>query len=102
MVEKTLFAVIWSPDAKSDLKEILNWYRNKSKTAKSLVKLAIFDTISKLRIQPYIFETDKFKIPSQDSYRAFTIYHTRITFEIVKNEIHILRLRHTSQDPLKY
>jgi plasmid stabilization system protein ParE len=102
MVNKMKFTIIWSPDARADFKEILEWYGAKSKPARTLVKEAIFDTILKIQKQPFIFEKDKFKSPQEDSYRAFTIYSTRITIEIVSDEIHILRLRHTSREPLEY
>ncbi|WP_426486716.1 type II toxin-antitoxin system RelE/ParE family toxin [Flavobacterium sp. 2] len=41
------------------------------------------------------------KIPNHKNYRAYEIYSYRISYKITSTEIHILRIRHTSQNPKK-
>ncbi|MGB0948547.1 MAG: type II toxin-antitoxin system RelE/ParE family toxin [Marinirhabdus sp.] len=41
------------------------------------------------------------KIGNDGSYRAFEKHSYRVSYRITENEIRILRLRHTSRNPLK-
>jgi len=45
---------------------------------------------------------DKFKIRNNGEYRAYEIYNYRIAYRIYKDKVRILRVRHTSREPLKY
>jgi plasmid stabilization system protein ParE len=49
-------------------------------------------------------EVDKLKAPSGMDFRAFIVFSYRITFQIKleAKEIRILRVRHTSREPLGY
>ena len=49
-------------------------------------------------------EVDKLKAPSDMDFRAFIVFSYRITFQIKleAKEIRILRVRHTSREPLGY
>jgi plasmid stabilization system protein ParE len=45
---------------------------------------------------------DKFKLNNTGNYRAYEIYSYRIAYRILKDKVRILRVRHTSREPLKY
>jgi len=51
-----------------------------------------------------IFEQDKLKEPPSKDFRAFIIYSYRITYQIKTEtkEIRVVRIRHTSREPLGY
>jgi len=51
-----------------------------------------------------IFEIDKLKDTPNKEFRAFVIYSYRITYQIKVDtkEIRVIRIRHTSQEPLGY
>lgn len=36
------------------------------------------------------------------SFRAFEIYHHRISYRLLKNEVRIIRIRHTKMNPKNF
>jgi len=95
-------AIEWTFMAKDDLKTILSFYKKSSLQGYTLVKRAILDNINTAAESPAIFVTDELKKPKEESIRTFTVYHTRVSYQISENKITILRLRHTSREPLDY
>lgn len=53
---------------------------------------------------PFQAEPDELRRPKNDFFRAVVVFSYRITYQIVPdvNEIRILRIRHTSREPLNY
>ncbi|MDQ2864181.1 MAG: type II toxin-antitoxin system RelE/ParE family toxin, partial [Bacteroidota bacterium] len=51
---------------------------------------------------PEKYPLDRFKKNNDGSFRAFEIHHYRISYRILKSQIIIVRLRHTSMSPLLY
>ena len=52
--------------------------------------------------QPAMHPPDKFKLNNTGNYRAYEVYSYRIAYRILKDKVRILRVRHTSREPLKY
>ncbi|MDX2189666.1 MAG: type II toxin-antitoxin system RelE/ParE family toxin [Bacteroidota bacterium] len=96
------FQIFWTHDAHKDLLKILDYYKSKSPNAYNLVKNAIFKSLSKASKNPFIFESDKLKQIEDINFRAFTVFHTRITYQLKGNKLFVLRLRHTSREPFEY
>jgi plasmid stabilization system protein ParE len=102
MVEVNKLELIWSPSAMKDLKKAYNYIKKESKVGAKKVVDSIFDEVEKLTIQPKIFELDRFKNNNPGNYRAFEKYHYRISYKHTETELHVLRVRHTSKNPLTY
>ncbi len=66
------------------------------------VKLAIIHAVKKITTNPAIHSPDKFKIDNDGNCRAFELYHYRVSYFVGKTEIRILRVKHTSMQPLVY
>ncbi|MBK8607580.1 MAG: type II toxin-antitoxin system RelE/ParE family toxin [Chitinophagaceae bacterium] len=49
-----------------------------------------------------MFAPDKFKENNDGSYRAFEKHHYRISYRFDNRVIRILRVRHTSREPILY
>lgn len=98
------YKIIWDRNALQDFKLILKWLASQSVQAPAIVKQGILQRIEVLKINPYVFETDKLREPSTKDFRAFVIYSYRITYQINfdSHEICIIRVRHTSREPLGY
>ena len=92
----------WTLMAKEDLKDVLEFYKNKSLHGYNLVKDAILNTVEDASKSPEIFKDDNLKKDNDGTVRAFTVYHTRVTYQITTEGIQILRLRHTSREPKEY
>ncbi|WP_117601793.1 type II toxin-antitoxin system RelE/ParE family toxin [Flavipsychrobacter stenotrophus] len=45
---------------------------------------------------------DQYKISNDGNYRSLFLFHYRISYVIRKDEIEILRIRHTSMKPKSY
>jgi plasmid stabilization system protein ParE len=88
--------------AKDDLKNILSFYKKQSFQGYTLVKQAILENINKAASSPLIFVNDELKKPKEASILTFTVYHTRVSYQVSEDKIIILRLRHTSREPLDY
>ncbi len=94
--------ILWDNKAKENLKNALKFIRKESPQGAQLIKEKIFTTINKLPANPEIFEVDKLKKDNDGSYRVFYAYSYRVVYKITEDAILVLRVRHTSREPLEY
>jgi len=98
----SLRKVNWSNEAKRQLKSLYNyikkdWVKNASKVRNDLTAIT-----RKLPLYPEIYSLDKYKTNNDSSYRAFEKHHYHVAYRVTATEILILRIRHTSMEPLTY
>jgi plasmid stabilization system protein ParE len=95
--------IIWSETAQSQLKKIYKYLSKKSKSDEISSKVIdkIYNSVTILSTNWEIYELDEMKISNEGNYRAFERYSYRITYKITLEQIHILRIRHTSRNPKK-
>lgn len=104
MVAKPAFKLIWDKRALKQLEDILDYLSTQSKDDPFIVKSAIVNRLEIIRKSPLVVESDKLKDPLNSNFRAFVVFNYRITYQIEldRAEIRILRVRHTSREPLGY
>ncbi len=104
MVKSPSLKIIWDRNALDNFKEILDYLGKQSVQAPKIVKTGIVARIEAIKINPLITELDKLKDSPNKDFRAFVIYSYRVTYQIKieTKEIRILRIRHTSREPLGY
>ncbi len=96
--------VIWSKPA---LKQVEQIHKRLFEESKSLrvaddIIQKIFDSTDILENHPELYGLDRFKLNNDGTYHAFEIFSYRISYRVYKNTIRILRVRHTSREPLQY
>ncbi len=62
----------------------------------------IFSITDSLAFHPEKYPVDKNRKNNDGSYRAFELHHYGVSYRILESEVKILRLRHTSMEPLEY
>jgi plasmid stabilization system protein ParE len=104
MVKTTSFTIVWDKKALSGFKDILEYLSTRSEQAPKIIKNGVLNKIEIISKNPYICELDRLKNKPNNDFRAFIIYSYRITYQIkeTRKEIRILRIRHTSMEPLGY
>ncbi len=102
MVIKKIRLIYWDDEAKLYFKQAIQYIKQASPQGAVTVKRAILEHIAVLKDDAGIYEADKFKIDNDGSYRALTVYSYRITYKITNEYVFILRVRHTSQNPIVY
>ncbi len=104
MRQKRSYTIIWDRIALDDFKNILDFLSKQSSQAPKIVREGVLSRINEIKINPLIFELDKLKDYPNKEFRAFVIYNFRITYQIkpAAKEIRILRIRHSSREPLGY
>lgn len=96
--------VIWSKHALVQTEAIHRYILEESQSleiADKVVK-SLFDSTQLLETRWEIYARDKLKQNNDGSYRAYVKYHYRISYRIVQDLVRILRVRHTSREPLEY
>lgn len=101
---KEKFVIVWDDEALIEFQEILEYLSERSIQVARLVKKSILSNIKLILKSPYVFEMDKLKYEPDPFFRAFFAYNYRVGYQIVigSYEIRILRIRHTSREPLNY
>ena len=92
----------WNKGALKQLGEAIFYIENDSYINAQKVRKDILLKIDGLLKHPESHSLDKFKIKNDGSFRAFEIHSYRISYRYQKNEIRIIRLRHTKMNPLGY
>ncbi len=97
-----LYELVWTKRSQKQLKKAYEYISKDS--PKNAVKVIeeIAEAVQKAIPNPEIYSSDKYKIDNDGSYRAFEKHHYRIVYRFTKNTIRVLRVRHTSMEPLEY
>lgn len=101
---KPVYKIIWDRKALEHFKDILTYLDKQSKQAPKIVKDAIISRLDVIKTNPLISELDKLKDSPNKDFRAFVVFSYRVTYQIKSDakEIRVLRVRHTSREPLGY
>ncbi|HRD39745.1 MAG TPA: type II toxin-antitoxin system RelE/ParE family toxin [Bacteroidia bacterium] len=101
---KPSYKIIWDRKALDHFKDILTYLEKQSKQAPKIVKDAIISRLDVIKTNPLISEQDKLKDSPNKDFRAFVVFSYRVTYQIKTDvkEIRVLRVRHTSREPLGY
>ena len=94
--------VIWSKTAQMQLQKAFHFISNESPQNAEKIINKIIDISIGLSKHPEIYPADKYKKNNGGNYRVFEIYHYRISYRILHDNIYIVRMRHTSMSPLVY
>lgn len=95
--------LVWDKIALDHLKEIYD----SLKTGDNLnfankIKNTVLKTAKELLDNPYIYEQDRYKFDNDGSFRAFVKFKYRVAYKITETQIRIIRVRHTSREPIEY
>lgn len=101
---KPQYKIIWDRKALDHFKDILAYLEKQSKQAPKIVKAAVIDRLNVIKTNALISEQDKLKDSPNNDFRAFVVFSYRVTYQIKSDakEIRVLRIRHTSREPLGY
>ncbi len=104
MVKTASFKIIWDRKALDHFKIILIYLSKQSEQAPNIVKDAVFSRLDLIKTNPLAFEIDKLKAPPGKDFRVFVVFSYRVTYQVKTEtkEIRVLRIRHTSREPLGY
>lgn len=94
--------IVFDNVAKMHLKEAYDYIRDDSPRNAVKVLGRITASISKLAKHPERYSPDKYCLNNDGSYRAYEIDRYRIAYKISPPQIRIIRIRHTSREPLNY
>ena len=94
--------ISWSKTSLNQFDQAIKYIMIDSVQNAEHVRIQILLKIDQLIEFPDIYPKDKYKSMNDGSYRAFELYHYRISYRITKNGIKIIRLRHTSMMPEKH
>jgi len=94
--------VRWSKKALSELQKAYDYIKMDSPPNAIKVINEIVRHTEALADTPEIYPPDNYRVNNKGQYRAFVLYHYRVSYKIMKDTILIVRLRHTSMSPLSY
>jgi plasmid stabilization system protein ParE len=94
--------VVIGNEVKLELRNIIYYIKSESGNTTTKLKTEILDTFKELAKNPERYPLDRFKLDNDGSYRAYEIYHLRMSYQISEFQIRVLRIRHTKRSPLGY
>ena len=96
--------IIWASDALEQLEDIHFYILFESKSIHIADKVIdkIFESTEILKTSPEIYKLDSKKTNNDGSFRAFEEFKYRVVYKITEDQIRILRVRHTSREPIEY
>jgi plasmid stabilization system protein ParE len=93
---------VWSKRARMELHLAYEYILQDSPQNAVKVRNEIIETTIKLSEHPEKHPPDKYKKSNDGNWRAFEIYHFRVTYRVMQNEIRIVRMRQTSRTPINF
>ena len=102
MAQKKVRSIVWSKNAASQYYEIMEFLSEKAPEALNTVGNALLDVAESLTLEYNNYPPDRFKKNNDGRYRAALVFSYRVSYYINDTTIDILRIRHTSREPLNY
>ena len=99
---KSKITVEWSVAAFLHFDEILEHLFKESEVAATIVGNTILNEVKQLPQYFNAHPLDRFKRNNDGHYRAFMVYSYRISYYVNESTIYVLRIRHTSREPLDH
>lgn len=100
MVER--HQLVWTKRSQQNMTAAYNYISNNSpQNAKKVINNILIAT-EKAIVNPEFYAPDKYKAGNDGSYRAFEKHGYRIVYRVTKNNIRVLRVRHTKMEPKMY
>ena len=96
------YEVVWTKRSQKQMRQVFKHISKDSPKNASKVILEIAEAVQKADSNPEIYGPDKYKNNNDGSFRAFEKHHYRIAYRFSKNIIRVLRVRHTSMEPIEY
>jgi plasmid stabilization system protein ParE len=99
-----VYRVLWDKAALGQLQETYKYIYKDSPQNAATVRESILAKAASLSGHPRKYGADKLRKDGDLDYRAFELHHYRVSYYIDEAEavIMIIRVRHTSQEPLEY
>src|SRR5690349_16753921 len=95
--------VIWTETTKKQLEQIYLYIAEASSINQAdNVFEKLINSTSQLPEHPLKNPPDKYKIDNEGIYRAYEVFHFRISYKITEEAIYIVRIRSTHQNPEGY
>jgi len=94
--------VIWPAKARKQLLEAYEYIKLDSVQNAEKVRKDILASTRELSISSKVYRPDKYKKDNDGNFRAFELHRYRIAYHIGKDEITVVRVRHSSMEPLDY
>ncbi|MBK8520293.1 MAG: type II toxin-antitoxin system RelE/ParE family toxin [Ferruginibacter sp.] len=92
----------WNKRAINQLIKAIEYIEKDSVQNAEKVKNDLLTEISKLIANPERYNPDKYHLNNDGSFRAFELHSYRVSYRYTKNEIRIIRIRHTRRNPKNY
>ena len=92
----------WTRKASSQLEKIYLHIENDSPQNAESVVLTILNKLDDIVGNEEKYPIDKYRKNNKGDFRAFEFFRIRISYQILQDEILIVRIRSTSQKPLNY
>ena len=92
----------WNKRAINQLIKAIEYIEDYSVQNAEKVKNDLLNEISTLTAHPEKYNPDKYHVNNDGSFRAFELHRYRVSYRYTKNEIRIIRIRHTKRSPKNY
>jgi plasmid stabilization system protein ParE len=95
--------LVWSKRATNSFGKILDYIESDSIQNAEKVALEVLQKVKYAAKHPEFYNRDKYKTENpKGAFRAFEIYHIRVSLYFDEKQVRVVRVRHTKQKPLKY
>lgn len=104
MKAKKTFEILWDESGGKELKNLLKEIQVKSEPLSKKIKNGILEKLLQESKFPLSFEKDQLKVRNSGNHRKIHEIHIRIAYKIDnrKKVIKIIRVKHSSSEPIKY
>ncbi|MDE3185330.1 MAG: type II toxin-antitoxin system RelE/ParE family toxin [Bacteroidota bacterium] len=94
--------VIWPQKSQNQLAKAYEHILTDSIQSAEKVKQEILASTRKLATLPEMHPLGKYRKNNDGSFRAYELYHYRISYRVTEKQIIIVRVRHTKRIPKAY
>lgn len=92
--------VLWDEIARDELRAAYDYIKLRSPQNAEGVRKEIITFAIKVAKNPESHSIDKYRLNNDGTFRYFELHKYRITYRVLKDEILIIRVRHTKQLPV--